>query len=185
MPEYKSRLTDYHYGGHSAVSDDRGQLAAADVRPASHDNHPVQQYVPSGANEPVGVERYGMYGVAPGPVATGPANRVFAEPVPRLYDGDGVRTDARASEARLLERFEMEIADVVDPGIVKAEIVTGICTLRGTVRDAVARRRIEAIAGRCLPECAIQSELLTSTSQAPQAPGEPAMSSAGLRFDSP
>ncbi|WER46627.1 hypothetical protein CupriaWKF_03320 [Cupriavidus sp. WKF15] len=164
MPEFKSRLTDYHYGGHSAVSNDRGRFAAAEVTPASHDNYLIQPYVPSGANEPVGVERYGMYGVAPGwPATDALASPAYVEPIPGCYDGDGVRTGAQASEARLLERFEVEIAQVVDPGIVKAEIETGVCTLRGTVRDAATRIRIEAIAGQCLPEYAIHSELLTST----------------------
>jgi hypothetical protein len=86
-----------------------------------------------------------------------------AAPIAGLYDGDGARTESRASEARLLERFEIQVADVVDPGIVRAEIAEGVCTLHGTVRDAETRRRIEAIAGQCLPECPIRSKLHTAT----------------------
>ena len=166
MPEYRSRLTDYRYGGHSAVSGDSGKPAAGDIEPTtSHENIPAQPYVPSGLNEPVGVERYGMYGVAPGmaPHETSPGRRLAPEPVTGQFDGDGLRSTVPASEARLLERLEMQMAEFVDPGIVKAELHKGICTLHGTVRDMATKRRIEAVAGDCLPECLIRSELHTAS----------------------
>ncbi|QYY32198.1 MULTISPECIES: BON domain-containing protein [Cupriavidus] len=169
MPEYKTRLTDYRYGGHSAVSDDRGKPAAGDVQPTSHDNMPTQPYVPSGANEPMGVERYGMYGVAPGTVSpeTSDGLRVLPAPMPGQYDGDGVRTALPASEARLRERLEMQLSDIVDPGVVQADLHDGVCTLRGTVRDLAMKRRVELVAGDCLPDCLIRNELRAASDPAP------------------
>ncbi len=165
MPEDRTRLTDYRYGGHSAVSDDHGLPAAGDIKPASHDNEPVQPYVPSGLNEPPGIERYGMYGVAPG---YAPAARDgLLAPVPGQFDGDGVRTAVPVSEARLRERLEIELADIVDPGIVQPELHDGVCTLRGTVRDTTTRMRVEAVAAACLPDCLIRSELRVATEPVP------------------
>lgn len=169
MEEARTRLTDFHYGGHSAVSDDRGKTASGDVKPISHENLPAQPYVPSGVNEPAGVERYGMYGVAPGsaPLETSLERTVSPQPLPGQFDGDGVRTAMPASDARLRERLEMQIADIVDPGIVEAELHDGVCTLRGTVRDKATKRRIEVIAGDCLPDRLIRSELRAASESAP------------------
>lgn len=168
MPEDRTRLTDYRYGGHSAVSDDHGHAAAGDVKPASHDHEPAQPYVPSGLNEPAGVERYGMYGVAqanaPGPTPAGRSG--LPEPLPGQFDGDGVRTAVPASEARLRERLEIELAGIIDPGIVQAELHDGVWTLRGTVRDLATRLRVEAVASECLPDCVLCSELRVATEPA-------------------
>lgn len=129
----------------------------------------TQPYVPSGVNEPVGVERYGMYGVAPGMASpeTSDGRRVSPTPLPGQFDGDGVRTGLPASDARLRERLEMQLADIVDPGIVQADLHDGVCTLRGIVRDAATKRRIEVVAGDCLPHCLICSELSAASDPVP------------------
>ncbi|RZT42106.1 BON domain-containing protein [Cupriavidus agavae] len=172
----KPSLTDYHYGGHSAVRDDRSNLPEAPagepsgmVKPQSHDNLPTTPYVPSGGKEPEGVERYGMYGVAPGASAPEPLV-AGTRPVPGpaslgQYDNRDMDAVAPLSDLQRREVLDERLAAIVDPGVVTAEFSDGACTLHGTVRDAATRDRVEALARESLPGCEIRNELaLTSVS---------------------
>jgi|GEM_PF-6326360 len=170
MATQKPTLTDYHYGGHSAVRDDRNNLpeapvseASGAVKPASHDNLPDTPYVPHGGKEPDGVERYGMYGVAPGSAAPEPLV-TGTRPVPGpaslgQYDNNDMDAAAPLSDLQRREVLDEQLATLVDPGVVTADFSDGVCTLHGTVRDAATREQVERVARESLARCEIRSEV--------------------------
>lgn len=170
--ERKPGLTDYRYGGHSGVSPDPDPepRSAEDTRPRSHDNEPPAPYVPQpGANEPAGVERYGMYGVAPGAGAPAPIVDTEPRPVPGpaalgQFDGDDMRAVSPLSARQRLEVLDERLATLVDPGTVKAEVdEDDALVLRGTVRDAATRDGVERAARETFPDCTLRSEVSVGT----------------------
>lgn len=179
-------LTNFHYGSHSGVQGDvpgdvQGDVPGnahesrapvspdEDPAPKSHRNMPAQPYRPQpGANEPPGVERYGMYGVAPGADAPSPAptgaGAMPQRPLPGpaslgQFDGDDMRPVAPLSDVQRLEVLHERLATVIDPGVVKVDMVDGAVTLRGTVRDAATRKAVEGIAKGCLSDYYVRSEI--------------------------
>jgi len=171
MAERKSTLTDHHYGGHSGVRDDQREAPAVQsdealraIKPASHDNIPNTPYVPSGGNEPAGVERYGMYGVAPGSAPPKPATTSDTRPLPGpaslgQYDNTDMDPVAPLSAVQQREVLDEKLAAIVDPGVVRAEFADDTCTLHGTVRDAATREHVAQIASECLPGLKIANRL--------------------------
>ncbi|QET05117.1 hypothetical protein FOB72_24050 [Cupriavidus pauculus] len=164
-------LTDFHYGGHSGVNDEKSRperpvRAADDPAPGSHTNLPKQPYRPQpGSNEPAGVERYGMYGVAPGSDKLPPE---FAQsgqrPLPGpaalgQFDGDDMRPLEPLNDAQRLEVLHERLSMVVDPGIISIDMIDGAVTLRGTVRDAPTRKAVENIVMGCLTDHYVRSEI--------------------------
>lgn len=167
-------LTNFHYGSHSGVQDDDHERHAPvspdeDPAPKSHRNMPAQPYRPQpGSNEPPGVERYGMYGVAPGAEAASQpapsAGTIPQRPLPGpaslgQFDGDDMRPVAPLSDVQRLEVLHEHLATVIDPGVVKVDMVDGAVTLRGTVRDAATRKAVEGIAKGCLSDYYVRSEI--------------------------
>ncbi len=159
----KSPLTDYHYGGHSAVNPDPTARSADDPAPKSHANQPPRPYVPQpGANEPPGVERYGMYGVAQGSGAP-PAIHTEQRPLPGpaslgQFDGDDMRPVEPLSAGQRLEVLDERLAALVDPGTVKGEVGEGdVLVLRGTVRDEATRAGVEQVARETFPGATVQA----------------------------
>jgi len=164
-------LTDFHYGGHSGVADEKSRpqkpvRAAESSAPQSHANMPPQPYRPQpGSNEPDGVERYGMYGVAPGAEKQAPefAN-AGQRPLPGpaalgQFDGDDMRPVEPWNDAQRLEVLHERLSMVVDPGVIQIEMIDGAVTLRGTVRDAPTRKAVENIVMGCLTDHYVRSEI--------------------------
>ncbi|CAG2153752.1 BON domain-containing protein [Cupriavidus plantarum] len=171
-------LTDFHYGGHSGVDDEKSRprepvrSAEDDPAPKSFRNLPEQPYRPQpGSNEPEGVERYGMYGVAPGTDKPAPefAN-AGQRPLPGpaalgQYDGDDMRALEPLNDAQRLEVLHERLSMVVDPGVISVEMIDGAVTLRGTVRDAPTRKAVENIVMGCLTDHYVRSEIDVSATR--------------------
>ena len=75
------------------------------------------------------------------------------------FDGDDMRPVAPLSDVQRLEVLHERLATVIDPGVVKVDMVDGAVTLRGTVRDAATRKAVEGIAKGCLSDYYVRSEI--------------------------
>lgn len=160
----KPPLTNHRYGGHSAVSDDHSKQQYEEVGVAHQSMSPTPPYVPSGGNEPAGVERHGMYGTsrgssrpaAPLADATGPVT----SPASLGQFTAGSDSARPLGDTQRLEVFSERLMALVDPHTVHVAQQDGMWILQGRVRDAETRSRIEALASECLPTEAVRSELV-------------------------
>lgn len=164
----KPGLTNYRYGGHSAVSVDPPAHGVDDPQPKSFANKTPQPYAPqTGAKEPAGIERYGMYGVGPGEGAPTPLKHE-QRPVPGpavlgQFDAAVMRSIDPQTMQQRLAVFEERLATLVDPGAVTTEWgEDGALVLCGTVRDEVTGMAVEKIARETFGDCTLRSQLKVS-----------------------
>ena len=167
MQTTKPPLTNHRYGGHSAVSADHRKQQYEEVGVAHESMSPTPPYAPSGGNEPVGVAQHGMYGTSrartvPGPPLADPTGPITS-PASLGQFNAGITgqpdTGKPLSEIQRIEVLSERLMSLVNPHTVDIRHHDGMWVLKGRVRDAETRTRIEVIAKDCLGTGAVRNEL--------------------------
>lgn len=161
-------LTNHRYGGHSAVSEDHRKAQYEEVGVAHQSMSHPPPYIPSGGNEPAGVDQHGMYGTSPvgsaaaSPLAeaTGPITSPASLGQFTAEAADGKPDSGQPlGDVQRLEVLNERLMALVNPRTVDVRLHNGVWILQGRVRDAETKARIGSLAMECLGTEAVRNEL--------------------------